>query len=60
MYIEALKKCNNSSHSLKEGDVVNMREEDALKLVKAGKAKKVTPAQAKAANKVGEKGGKDG
>jgi len=60
MFIEALEKCNNSSHSLKKGDVVNMREQDALKLVNAGKAKKATPAQIKNVNKLADKGGKDG
>lgn len=47
MYIEALEKTNTMSHSLKKGQVVNMRGVDAEKLIKDGKAKKATDAQIK-------------
>lgn len=39
MLIEILKDTETTSHSLKAGDVVNMREQDALKLVQSKRAK---------------------
>ena len=41
MLIEALKKVNTTSHSLKKGDVVDMRSVDAQKLIDKKEAKKV-------------------
>lgn len=48
MIIEVLEKTNTMSHSLKKGDVVNMRGVDAQKLIKDKKAKMGTDAQVKA------------
>ena len=42
MYIKALKKCATPSHSLNEGDVVDMRKQDAEKLIQKDLAKKAT------------------
>ena len=49
MWIKANEKANTPSHSLKKGDVVNMRGADAEKLIKAKKAVKATEAEVKKA-----------
>lgn len=59
MYIIAKQKCSNTSHSLKAGDMVNMRGQDAQKLIDNEKAEKATGAQIKTflAKKGGNKNG---
>ena len=47
MLIEALVKVNTASHSLKKGDKVNMRSEDAQKLIDKKQAKKVAEKKVK-------------
>lgn len=55
MYIRALEKVNTTSHSLKKGDVVNMRGVDAEKLIKDSKAEKLTAKEIKALEDKAEK-----
>ena len=47
MQIKALKNCFSPSHSLKKGDVVDMRKQDAEKLIAKDLAKKATKADQK-------------
>lgn len=48
MYIKATEKVNTPSHSLKKGDVVNMRSQDAQKLLDKKQAEKLSEKEIKA------------